>query len=181
MTSFSANLLPRVEKAGGGYYPSLATGRPVVIHSDQSARRPGDGWTRKPVRLPAERLRQAHSDFQSTGRRLARRDLVAVAFSRARDRLGVGSAGWNSVSDHGQPVPLKFVPAFKASGSLLLGNALIDLRQKSASRRADRFHVNRSFRDAPAFHEQITTERIPHDAKSGARPGNLAARKGNAY
>lgn len=40
-------------------------------------------------------------------------------------------------------------------------------------------HDHNSFRDALASQEQEITERIPDDAKTGARPRNLTARDGN--
>lgn len=46
--------------------------------------------------------------FTHAGRHIWR-DLVAVAFSRIRGRLGVGIAGWISVQNHRQPVPLTFL------------------------------------------------------------------------
>lgn len=47
--------------------------------------------------------------FKHAGHRNIRCDLVAVAFSRIRGRLGVGIAGWISTQTHGQPVPLSFL------------------------------------------------------------------------
>lgn len=102
--TFNATLLPRVEKAGGGCPPSLAAGRHIIVAcGDLSARRPGSERTRKPVRLPAERLRRgAFLISRHAGRRLARRDLVAGIVSRVRSGSDAGAL------NHGRSAPLNF-------------------------------------------------------------------------
>lgn len=55
MNTFRAILLPCAGTAGGVPANPCAAGRPIIVSGDLSARRPGSGWTRNPVRLPAER------------------------------------------------------------------------------------------------------------------------------
>ena len=68
-----------------------------------------------------------------------------------------------------QPVhitPLEFMPVFKASGGLLLGNARVEFFQKPTRRFADRFHLPISFHDASASELHRTTGAIGNARKS---------------
>lgn len=79
-----------------------------------------------------------------------------------------------------QPVhitPLEFMPAFKASGSLSGPHSALTVCQDTLRNRAKSFHVNHSFRDAPASEMQEITEGIPDERKPTARDGNLTARE----
>lgn len=78
-----------------------------------------------------------------------------------------------------KPVRYNSCRPFEASGSLISGShlALAPFHQ-SLRNRAYPFHLPISFRDALASQEQEITERIPDDAKTGARPRNLTARDG---
>lgn len=75
--------------------------------------------------------------------------------------------------------PVQFIPAFKASGSLFLGNARFQACQQSSRRFANPFQVEIPLRGAALNEEKQTTGRIPDDGKSTAQSRNLTARDGN--
>lgn len=84
--------------------------------------------------------------------------------------------------------PLKFVPVLKASGSLIPGlprSAALQACKQSRRCVSKAFHFILS---APPRglvgcfdRHEATKEKFPHDGKTGTRPGNLTARKRNAY
>lgn len=72
----------------------------TVRGGDLCARRPGSERTRKPVRLPAERLRRGAFLFsRHAGRRFIRRGLGADVFSRAQ-----GFGGRQATARHRSPI-----------------------------------------------------------------------------
>lgn len=161
----NANLLPRVEKAGGGHPLPPAAGRPIIVCGDLSAKRPGSGWTRNPVRLPAERLRLgAISDFffltcvvWSAANTTGHREPVT---DRIRVRRGPALGGiWKNVR--------LLNPARNPFSGL--GRALQPSEQ-SRSGLTDRFQVNHSLRDAPASEMQEITGARSCLTQGGSHP-----------
>lgn len=113
---------------------------PIVIAGGPEGR---EGQTRNQP-LPAERQRLgAISIFKHAGRRLARRDLVAGIVSRVRSGSDAGAL------NHGRSAPLN-----------LSGSARVKPSKQSPRCIRQAFHLQNSFRDAPASKEQeITGER----------------------
>lgn len=72
-----------------------------------------------------------------------------------------------------QPVhitPLEFMPAFKASGSLSGPHSALTVCQDTLRNRAKSFHVNHSFRDAPASEMQEITGARSCLTQGGSHP-----------
>lgn len=136
----------------------------VVIHVADREHREA-GTRTNPASRQALRLRPIshRRDTRNAGRRIIRRDLAAGACSRVRSGLGIGNAGWNSVSNRRQSTPLEFFPAQGAGH--LSGLARFQLRQKSSRCLTDAFHVQ-SFPSAPELHEQHGRRRLKCPTKA---------------
>ena len=144
--TFSAILLPRVEKAGGEHPSRLAAGRPIVVRG-REARKRGTLVASRPMRQ-----RQPHSEH-------AERDACRAIFGHdpsfgvRRDvRIGAGIRNALRLPVHVTPT-LNFSRALKAPGGLILsGNARVHRFQQSACGLPQRFHC--SFVSVALVHDE---------------------------
>lgn len=160
---------------------------PIIIRTSQAADRHGDpeSVTRGHL-LSGSRPAAGHSNsHRERGAYRASAICYGAVFPVRRTvcainvRAGHTLPGSSSIHDT-KSVRMNFSRPLRRPGSLLpFGDARFQACQQSSRCVANRFQVPISFRGALASQEQEITERIPDDAKTGARPRNLTAREGN--
>lgn len=143
----------------------------AVIVCTGGPERPGSGWTRNPVRLPAERQRLGAisiSHRERFGAIFARQVVPVRRAVRAYTTAGLANTG--TALDHdAKPVRFKFLPAIKVAGHLS-GIPLVHLRQQDCGGEAPVNHVDSSLLDAVQSHLHLNTGASACLTRGGSNP-----------